>query len=429
MIKISSFWVLIFFGIYTATGQANRHSLGLYVNALDFYGPQTNSYLFSTHQTNSFKKQKLYWEPGVKVSWTERLSKFFNVGASIAFASVYKPNSSHDSSYIKTKQGLWKGKQNYPLTSCELFSNLTIFSPEKFVFSPYIHLGANAFFHQTKSYGNAIAGLGTNVKLVSNLFLNVQSSYQWDLSGKNIHSLMHQIGFMYAWHSIKPKSKQEMIPSHSIPKPIVVLSDTDNDGVPDVEDECVQLPGKKINKGCPDTDGDGLADNVDKCQNEAGLLRLQGCPIPDSDNDGFNDEVDECPDESFEDNHGCPYVKEELRIKIDLAAKGIYFASNSAMLDSASYVNLDEIATIMLSQIPYMLEIEGHTDNSGNADKNLLLSQKRADACKEYLVQKGISDSRIESIGFGDMNPIADNTSEAGRAKNRRTEFKIRWTE
>jgi outer membrane protein OmpA-like peptidoglycan-associated protein len=73
-----------------------------------------------------------------------------------------------------------------------------------------------------------------------------------------------------------------------------------------------------------------------------------------------------------------------------------------------------------------LVDIEGHTDNIGKADDNLQLSQNRADACKQYLVKKGIEESRISSVGYGDMRPIADNATEEGRAKNRRTEFNIR---
>jgi outer membrane protein OmpA-like peptidoglycan-associated protein len=73
----------------------------------------------------------------------------------------------------------------------------------------------------------------------------------------------------------------------------------------------------------------------------------------------------------------------------------------------------------------YLLGIEGHTDNTGDKTKNLTLSQKRADAVKNYLVKKGIDASRLTAKGFGDTVPVADNKTADGRAKNRRVEFKV----
>jgi OOP family OmpA-OmpF porin len=90
---------------------------------------------------------------------------------------------------------------------------------------------------------------------------------------------------------------------------------------------------------------------------------------------------------------------------------------------------LDTIASILKADSLLLLDIEGHTDSSGNAEKNLQLSQNRADACKEYLVKKGIEEHRISSVGYGDMNPIADNSTPEGRSANRRTDFLLHLPE
>ena len=76
-----------------------------------------------------------------------------------------------------------------------------------------------------------------------------------------------------------------------------------------------------------------------------------------------------------------------------------------------------------------MIEVEGHTDNVGKAEVNKKLSQKRADAVKDYLIKKGIEADRLSAIGYGSEQPIADNKTKEGRAQNRRVEFKITFEE
>ena len=73
------------------------------------------------------------------------------------------------------------------------------------------------------------------------------------------------------------------------------------------------------------------------------------------------------------------------------------------------------------------LAIDGHTDNTGKADKNQILSDNRAAAVKNYLISKGVDESRITSAGHGQDQPIADNKTSAGRAKNRRVELKLSY--
>ena len=186
------------------------------------------------------------------------------------------------------------------------------------------------------------------------------------------------------------------------------------------------MAGPKALHGCPDTDGDGIPDNIDKCPKIAGISKYEGCPIPDSDRDGFNDEVDKCPTVASSINNGCPEIKQEVIEKISKAAKGINFETNSAVINKSSYADLDNIVSMLNSEPTYRVDIAGHTDNVGTPENNLTLSQQRADACKAYLIEKGIAASRISSVGYGDTKPIAANSSEEGRAKNRRTEFTLK---
>ena len=101
------------------------------------------------------------------------------------------------------------------------------------------------------------------------------------------------------------------------------------------------------------------------------------------------------------------------------------FNSSSDELTDSSYLALDALATLMKDHPEWHLTIEGYTDSSGRADKNLLLSQKRAQAVKTYLIKKGIAERHLTATGLGQANPIADNSTPAGRAINRRIELKL----
>ena len=86
---------------------------------------------------------------------------------------------------------------------------------------------------------------------------------------------------------------------------------------------------------------------------------------------------------------------------------------------------MDYVAGILKDNPSVSIELAGHTDNTGDADANLILSQSRADAVMNYLVQKGIDAARLSSQGYGDSAPIDSNETDEGRTNNRRTELKI----
>jgi outer membrane protein OmpA-like peptidoglycan-associated protein len=206
--------------------------------------------------------------------------------------------------------------------------------------------------------------------------------------------------------------------------------DTDGDGIPDSEDKCPNEKGLTRYQGCPipDSDGDGINDEEDKCPKEKGVARYQGCPIPDRDKDGVNDEVDKCPDlPGTAANNGCPEIKAEVKKRIEVAAKNIFFATGSTKLLVKSNKSLDDVAKLMSEDANLKLDIEGHTDNTGKADKNQVLSENRAKSVYDYLVKKGVDASRLKSAGYGQDQPIADNKTAAGRTQNRRVELKLHY--
>lgn len=254
--------------------------------------------------------------------------------------------------------------------------------------------------------------------------------------------------------------------------------DTDADGVQDSKDECPEVAGPIETLGCPDSDGDGFADNKDKCPeepgtvggcpdddgdgipnieddcpSEAGLRSNNGCPVvdrdkdkdgfidaedacpetpgsirgcPDSDGDGFNDKEDACPNEAApRSRNGCPVIEASDQKILDNAVNNIHFEFASATLKPISIPVLDQVKSVLDKYPTKKLSITGHTDNVGNENTNMVLSERRANACLQYLVSKGINTSRIMAKGMGETQPIADNNTEPGRALNRRVEFVI----
>jgi outer membrane protein OmpA-like peptidoglycan-associated protein len=196
------------------------------------------------------------------------------------------------------------------------------------------------------------------------------------------------------------------------------IPDKDKDGVPDREDECPKVRGIKALKGCPDSDGDNIADKDDECPDIAGLQQFNGCP--DTDGDTIPDHLDSCPDEHGPaDNNGCP-----KKVPVDYACQ-ILFEANKTTLVSSSYPLLDSLVSIINHNPEYYITVDGHTDNSGNSKSNIILSQKRAEAIRDYLLKKEIAPERVIAKGYGDTKPIADNKTAESRAKNRRTEINL----
>ena len=114
---------------------------------------------------------------------------------------------------------------------------------------------------------------------------------------------------------------------------------------------------------------------------------------------------------------------EQITEAVSSKSYSIEFETGAASIKSASYRLLNEIFESAVVAEGLKLGVYGHTDNNGNDAVNIPLSEKRADAVRQYLVSKGLPVNRIESKGFGSSKPVADNNSDAGRSKNRRVEI------
>lgn len=206
------------------------------------------------------------------------------------------------------------------------------------------------------------------------------------------------------------------------------IPDSDRDGINDEEDACPNVPGLAKYKGCPipDTDGDGLNDEEDECPNVSGPISNKGCPLKDTDGDGIPDIDDACPlTPGIDSLKGCLPIEKKLIETVKKTASNIYFETGIAELKKSSYPALNNLVKILEEDKNLMITISGHTDNVGNPENNMILSERRAFAVKLYLISKGIDAHRIKHIGYGDTRPIASNATAEGKAKNRRVEIDL----
>jgi outer membrane protein OmpA-like peptidoglycan-associated protein len=151
-----------------------------------------------------------------------------------------------------------------------------------------------------------------------------------------------------------------------------------------------------------------------------------GCPRLDRDGDGVFDDEDQCVDEPKGDKPhptktGCPAIKDDA-----IVVDPIFFKTGKAELLPESIPVLQSVIEVLnLNPDIVKVRIEGHTDDQGRPASNLRLSKRRAKTVLDWLVKNGITRTRLESQGYSQTQPIADNDSEEGRASNRRVMFVI----
>lgn len=328
-------------------------------------------------------------------------------------------------------------------------------------FDPFLHIGGGYTFLGDASAGTVNGGLGMSFWFTENVGLTLQSTYKHsfdDTRTPNVDVATHLQHFagisfkfggkdtdgdgVYDKDDACPEvaglkefngcpdtdgdgiqDSEDKCPNDFGPKELQGCPDTDGDGVIDIEDACPEIAGPAAFNGCPDTDGDGVADNVDQCPEVAGDKDNAGCPWPDTDGDGVADKDDKCPEvKGTVANNGCPEVTEEAIKKLNDYAKTILFNSGKSSFQKQTFAVLESITGI-LNEYPHAkFSIEGHTDSDGSDTLNQKLSEERAAAVKNYLIEKGIDASRLESKGFGESKPIDTNKTSKGKANNRRVE-------
>ena len=208
----------------------------------------------------------------------------------------------------------------------------------------------------------------------------------------------------------------------------MMAGDSDGDGVPDDADECPGTPaaarGMVDSKGCPKySDADGVPDYLDKCPGTPAGVKVdaEGCPV-DSDGDGVADYLDKCPNTAKGvrvDTDGCPPDGDVVAI-----VTNINFDFDSSKIRDDSRGKLARVIDTLKENPGIRVRVEGHADSTGPADYNQALSLRRAEAVRKYLVDRGVSITRLSVVGKGETEPLVSNSTRAGRAVNRRVEFK-----
>jgi OOP family OmpA-OmpF porin len=168
-----------------------------------------------------------------------------------------------------------------------------------------------------------------------------------------------------------------------------------------------------VDKLLRDADGDGVSDYFDKCPNTAAGEKVDGsgCDLP----------KDTIPRQLITE---ITNITEDDRRLVREAIQNLEFEFGKASIKPTSFPSLDRVAKL-LSTKGFSLKLGGHTDNVGSAERNMIVSKNRAESVKQYLVTQGANPSRIEAVGYGADQPIADNKTDAGRQKNRRVEFTL----
>ena len=415
----------------------SRRLIGMHLNSMDLKTSQNWKENGASKTFAGFKEQDL----GFSLSYWQTIATQvdFSVKATLMF---------HD--YAANDRKTYSSNYNQVGAEIEPTVNVSIFKPES-MFNAFVTAGVSAGVYSNKFGAYVPTGFGLQANFNNTTYLILQSQYHFAITSDVVKdNLFYSIGIAQSMGKDKPKVV--------VPPPPPPVVDRDKDGILDTDDKCPDVAGIAKYKGCPipdtdgdglndemdkcptvagiakyigcpipDTDGDGINDENDKCPTEKGLARYQGCPIPDTDKDGVNDEEDKCPSVAGPaSNMGCPEIEKAVIEKVNFAAKSIEYATGSAKILPASFKSLNELAALLIADNTLMIDISGHSDNTGSADKNKELSQLRAESVKKYILGKGVSESRIKAIGYGPEKPIADNKTAAGRAKNRRTEMVVR---
>ena len=421
-ISLASLALIATVGSVQAQDENNKWSIGFGVNTVDIRTP---------HDFGQFLKD---WGGPSDLNVLPAITKL-----SVARYIGAGFSAEVDGSLNKIKKGFNGVSQDESFWNANLqakYALRRLFTTESGWFDPYLKLGGGYTSYKSeyaeKDGGvKLLAGGGINFWFTDHLGLNVQTGYNHGFQKDGTDYFQHSAGIVIKFGAKDTDKdgipdKDDACPEVAGPKEFNGCPDTDGDGIPDKDDACPDVAGLKEFNGCPDTDGDGVPDKDDKCPDVAGPAENGGCPWPDTDGDGVLDKDDLCPNEAGPaSNNGCPEPNDDDQKRLNQYAKTILFDTGKATIKFQSAEVLNQIINVLKKFPKSRFRIEGYTDSVGKKQKNITLSQNRADAVKIYLIQGGIASDRLESVGYGPEKPIASNKTKKGRELNRRVEINL----
>ena len=406
--------MLLFVGLSSQAQDSNNPwALTFGVNAVD---TRVSAASKVTEQFSNYFNAKANWNILPSVSYlnvSKHIGNNFSFGVTGSVNKISKfvlPRANNYGDYQVVNPGA--GDLNYYAADGVIKYSMQDLLKSK-TFEPSAHIGGGyTWLGDLAKSGTANAGLGLNIWFTEMVGLSLTSTYKYSFSDSTL------------------RGAADNVPNHMQHYAGLIFKfggkDTDGDGIYDKDDACPDVAGSKEFNGCPDTDGDGVTDASDKCPKEKGPRDNAGCPYSDKDGDNVFDKDDKCPDvKGTVANNGCPEVSEDVMKKLNAYAKTILFDTAKSTFQAQTMPVLESITAILKEYNTAKFSIEGHTDNAGKADKNLLLSQSRAAAVLTYLTDNGIAADRLTSAGYGQTMPIADNKTKEGKASNRRVEVKL----
>jgi OOP family OmpA-OmpF porin len=312
-------------------------------------------------------------------------------------------------------------------------------SPYLFAGLGYLEVERSGLPREDGAAYAAGAGLYADIFGDSDIALRAEYRYRRDnVLAENLSDHLFSVGLQIPFGRTEPpfvdsdrdgvEDGQDRCPGTPLGTPVDERGcelDSDGDGVADSADECPNTPaGTRVDRrGCAqDSDGDGVADDRDQCPGtvRGAAVDANGCER-DEDEDGVVDRLDKCPGTPRGvqvDVAGCE-IKQEIRLP------GVTFETNSDRLLPGAEQVLDDAAATLRKNPTIDVEVAGHTDSDGTEAYNESLSERRAQTVRDFLASSGVDMDRMTVRGYGELQPIADNSTATGKAENRRVVLRI----
>ncbi|MDA3930713.1 MAG: OmpA family protein [Prolixibacteraceae bacterium] len=414
---------------------------------------------------------------GAKVSFAKYLSPSFDVEMGLEY---FRLNLSGD---INTHNYTSKGNIFAPSLALNYKFNNNYILPVSAKVKPYMGVGFNYLIGQVKGIGYNLKG-DNFTHFVDEIALNTSVGAKYDLTKRigafvELNSVLAtteeldgaaidmkndlfggiRIGLVVKISREKDQD-HDGVPDNEdecpdTPEGVKVDEkgcplDTDKDGIPDFEDDCPDDPGLPKYNGCPDTDGDGIIDKIDDCPELPGLPEYNGCPDTDgdgvidpndlcpgtqagvvvdeygcpidSDGDGLYDAVDQCPDEYGPMEYlGCPEPPDVGWPSTDNdTPPEVYFETNQFELDPVAEEEMQKMVKYLFENPNMNIRLYGSADPRGSKEYNAVLSARRVEAVKKFLLRKGVPENRIMVKALGETQEIKTSKKEEGVSEDQR---------